>query len=215
MTPDEFPPEDNLALAQRRAERALESDSTVVGFSVQAALAGMSLIWALMALPSARDQGVQVWPLAVAAVGVVIAVTSWLVARRRRLLQPFPGTDLEHPFGVLSASQQRTVTMQLRGRTAVSQESAPLLRAMILGQRRATRVMAPTLVGAGMSLLGAGGSSTARLGGAWSWLLMLELGAVAFVVIALAVESRRRTRVLERMAGLGSPEGANAGQAGP
>jgi hypothetical protein len=206
MTTEEFPPEDNLALAQRRAERVLEHGTTVVGISLQAALAGMSVMWLLQAFPSAPGDQSQIWFFSLAVLGIVITVASWLVARRRNLLQPFGGTDLEHPLRVLNDSQQKAIEMQLRGRVAVTPESAPLVRAMLLGRRRATRVILPSLAGVGLGLLASGAKLSLTLGEAWPWLLLLELGAVVSVTAMLTVEARRRKRVLAAVTELGVPD---------
>ncbi len=206
MTADEFPPEDNLALAHRRAERVLEHGTTVVGLSLQAALAGMSVMWLLLAVPSSRDHPFQIWFFAIAAVGLVVTVTSWLVARRRGLLQPFGGTDLEHPFRVLNKTQQKDIGMQLRGRKAVTPESAPLVRAMLLGQQRATRVILPSMAGMALGLLAGGGKSALPFGVVWPWLLVLEVAAVVFLTVLLVLEARRRNRVLAAVEDLRIPD---------
>ncbi len=208
MTPDDFPPEDNLALAERRAERLVEHGATVVGISMQAVFAGMSVLWSLIAMTSVRGSVFHVWLAVVAAIGLLLAVGGWILARRRHTLQPFPGTDLEDPWHVLDEAQRRRIAAQLRGREPVTTESAPLVRAMLLWQRRAARSILPALSGAALCLLATGATSSLPLGGGWPWLLTLELLAVSFVTAKVIVERRRRNRILADLARSGESERA-------
>lgn len=202
MTADEFLPEDNLAIAQRRAERLTEHGPTVVGISQQAGIAGLSLMWLLIAVPSALDGDSHIWFALLAGLGSAVTLASWIIARRQHNLQVFIMDDLEDPMKALNPTQRKAIAMQLRGRVPVPLESVPLVRAMLLWQRRASRAVWPTLAGMGVGLIGLGGTLA---NGGFPWLLLLEFGAVVFVTIVGVVESHRRDRVLAKVANVDTP----------
>ena len=210
MTSDEEPAEDNLAAAQRRAERMLENGATVVGPSMQAFFVGLSVMWVIQAVSGTSEQDGRVWFSVLGVLGFLIAVTGWLVARRRNLLQPFPGTDLDSPWQVFSETERKAIGAQLRGRAPVVVESAPVVRAMLLWQRRVTRALLPTLAGAGLCLIAAGGATPRPSSWSWPWLSLIEVAAVVSMAAMATVETRRRGRVLRHIAGLGALDRAHA-----
>lgn len=75
-----------LLEAQRRAERLAAHGPTVRGVSVTATLAVISVLWTLLAAAPLLDGPWRFGPVLVAAVGAVIAVRAWVLARRRHTL---------------------------------------------------------------------------------------------------------------------------------
>ncbi|WP_147303997.1 hypothetical protein [Subtercola boreus] len=188
-------PAKNLELAQHRAEHLVQHGATVTGLSLQAFVVGSSFLWTLLAAPSAFHPQSLVWFL-LAAIGFVIAVIYWARGRRRHELLPNITADAERPFAVLTKRQRATITRQMRGKEETTPSTAPLVRAMLLWQRRSTRIVLPTLIGMGIGLIGLGGSTTRTLGG-WSFALQaFELVTVLFVTILSLREARRCNRVL-------------------
>ena len=191
------PADPALLEAQRRAERLAAHGPTVRGVSVTATLAVISVLWTLLAAAPLLDGPWRFGPVLVAAVGAVIAVRAWVLARRRHTLQPFLMAQDERPFAALQAQQRRAVWRQVIGRAPVTAESAPLVRAFTAWQRRSSEAAVPSVLGMGFGLVGlawALGLSE----GEW-WLLVSAVVAAAFVWVATRIETHRRERALRSL----------------
>ncbi|WP_282819380.1 hypothetical protein [Curtobacterium flaccumfaciens] len=193
----------DLAEATRRAEYLVEHGPTVVVMSQQAGFAGMSILWALISVPSVLRTDSVVWFL-FALAGAVVNVTAWVRARRHRRLLPYLVETPEQPLGVLAPADRKSVTRQVSGRVPVPPETVPLVRAMLAWQRRSIRTSAPTLIGTGLSLLGLGGATAPTFGSDWAFLVFIAVVAV-FVTVATVIGVRRSRRVLAEIDRAGAP----------
>ncbi|MGN8048876.1 hypothetical protein ACTJKO_04240 [Curtobacterium sp. 22159] len=194
--------DDDLLAATRRADRLARSGATVVGISLQACLAGLTVLWALLSsVGLGRPIGI-VWTV-LAGIGAVVTVVAWIRARRTGTLVPFVVAGAERPVAVLAPARRRELRRQLRRADPVSEPYAGLVRSLIGWQRRSSRAAVPVLLGTLITLLGLSGSIAMATGLGWS--LMIGTVAAAAVVTVLArVEARRWTTVLEQAEGDGT-----------
>jgi hypothetical protein len=193
----------DLAEATRRAEYLVEHGPTVVVMSQQAGFAGMSILWALISVPSVLRTDSVVWFL-FALAGAVVNVTAWVRARRHGRLLPYLVETPQQPLGALTPADRKSVTRQVSGRAPVPPEAVPLVRAMLAWQRRSIRTSAPTLIGTGLSLLGLGGATAPTFGSGWAFLVFIAVIAV-FVTVATVIGVRRSRRVLAEIDRAGAP----------
>lgn len=192
---DSTAPVDDLAIAQRRAENLASHGGTVVSFSQQAAAAGLSVLWAVMVATRTSSPGNLAW-LLLAGAGTAICVLSWVRARLARTLLPYRVEEPERPLVVLRKKQRVEIAKQIRGQESTTPLTAPLVRGILLWQRRSTRIALPTLIGMGLGLIGLGGS-TIQTGQVWSFAVFgAELAAVFIIAVVAVVEACRRHRVL-------------------
>lgn len=189
---------DDLTLARLRAERLLEQGPTVTGPSQQAGLAGMSLLWTLLAAASASRPSALAW-VSLAAVGAVVSLSGWIRARRRHTLYPYLFADEERPLRALSPQHRKAVGRQLRGREKATPATAPLVRAMVHWQRKVSRSLRASLIGMGFGLIGVAGTSAGARGGWFSALPALVVLAALFVTVLAVVEARRWRRILSEI----------------
>lgn len=186
---------DDLLIATRRAEHLEQHGATVVGPSQQAGLAGIGVVWALLTCVIAWSPTTWAWGV-LAIGGAVISVATWIRDRRRRALIPFLVADPEQPFGVLTRARRRDIGRQMRGRDPVTDDTAPLVRAMLGWQRRSTRIAVPVLIGLFAGLVGMAGATLRTTGGFGVALLVFAFVVAVSVTVLGVVEARRRRRVL-------------------
>ncbi|RFA06743.1 hypothetical protein B7R21_18670 [Subtercola boreus] len=192
---DELMSADDLMIAQRRAEHLAQNGATVIGPSLQAAWVGLSVLFALNVAIISQDSASIFWFLLTAA-GTIVSTASWIRARRRHTLLPLAVQDPERPLGVLRKKLRISIRRQIRGREATTPSTAPLVRAMLLWQRRSNRAAILTFVGLGLSLVGLAGA-TVRVFEGWSLArFILQMIVILTVTVIALTEARRRRRVL-------------------
>jgi protein-S-isoprenylcysteine O-methyltransferase Ste14 len=196
-------PDAALLEATRRAGRLAEHGPTVHGPSVTAVLAVGAVLMALAVPVIVSGERWWIGPVAVAAVGMVLALRNWFLARRRHLLQPFWIAADERPFTVLDRGQRQRSWRQIAGRGPVSADSAPLVRAFLEWQRRSSRAAAPGLVALGV--VSVGSSWGLALSSGDVRLLVFLLVVAAFITVLTVVEVHRRERVLRSLPDPSSP----------
>jgi membrane protein implicated in regulation of membrane protease activity len=205
-----LPPDAALLEATRRAERLAEHGPTVHGPSATGLLVVPAALMALAVPVVVFGERWWIGPVTVAVLGVVLAVRSWLVARRRHTLQPFRITTDERPFAVLDRGQRQRSWRQITGRGPVTADSAPLVRAFLGWQRRSSRAAVPGLVALGVVLVGSSWGLALASGDVW--LLVLLLVVAVFITVMNAIEARRMERVLRS---LPDPSSSPAQTTGP
>jgi uncharacterized membrane protein len=193
------PPMPDAALleAARRAERLAEHGPTVHGPSSTGVLA-VSAALLTLAVPVVVS-GERWWfgPVILSALGLVLAVRTWFVARRRHTLQPLWIASDERPFAVLDPQRRRLLRPQFTGRVPVTAAAVPLVAAWIRWQRRSSREAVPGLVALGAVLVGSSWGLTLSSGDVW--FLVLLLVVAVFITVMTAIEARRRERVLRSL----------------
>lgn len=163
---------------------------------MHAALAGLSVVWTLLTTVQIDRPAAATWT-AIALVGAVVAVGSWIRARRTGTLLTFVVEEPERPLAVLDRTDRRELRQQMRSPDTVTARWAPVIDGMVRWQRRSSRASALLLSGMLLSLVGLAGSTTATNGPLGWWLLAFSLAVAAFIVSAVAFEVRRNRRLLE------------------
>ena len=192
-----LPPDAALLEATRRAERLAEHGPTVHGPSATGLLVVVAALMALAVPVVVFGERCWIGPVTVAAVGMVLAVRNWFVARRRHTLQPFRITTDERPFAVLDRGQRQRAWRQITGRAPVSAASVSLVRAFLGWQRRSSRGAVPSLVAFGVVLLGTSWGLALSSGDVR--LLVLVPAVAVFVTLMNVIEVRRGERVLRSL----------------
>ena len=175
------------------ATRRLVDGGEEVRFSQQLAMLLMAAFFALLAVlivsgGPVRPEGIA--QVALTGAATVLGLVHWLASRRSGTLVPFLGVLSQTHLAPLDAAQRRFVVRVLKGREADPGPAAPLALAQLDLAARRDRATVPSLLVAGLAVLGAGiGSSP--------WLVVLVVACAAFMVVVLSIERRwhRRARV--------------------
>ena len=177
------------AVATRQARVLVERGPIIVGASVQAALAGLALVFfALGATLAALESSP--WKAIVSGAGFIIALLGWLWARRHDGLEPFLASGEQTPVSLLDRDQRRALRSQMRGKTPLTPCSKELVDLLTRRQKASARHIWPTLIGFGVVLVGMNLTSGILLYG--------FLAVSVFIAVASWIERRRwqRTRAL-------------------
>lgn len=172
--------------ATQQASVLVERGPIVVGASLQAALTGLSLvIFALGTTLAILEPSP--WKAVVSGAGFTIALLGWLWARRHDGLEPFLAGGERTPVSFLDRDQRRAVRTQMRGKASPTSHSTELVELLTRRQQTSARNLWPTLIGFGVTLVGANLTSGIHLIG--------YLGCSVLVAVLSWIERRRWRRV--------------------
>lgn len=188
---------DRWAAAGRAAEALARGPKPVRGPSIQVALVVAATLMTGVGV-LLEVLGGSHWRVVVAVVGWVVAVGSWVHARRHGRLEPF--LPERSPASLLVPTERRELRRQLRGLEAPTARSVELVDAVLRWQRRTSAASLPSLVGLGLVLLG---NPRPLVHG-----IVLATGVL--LVVLVAWEHRRWNRVQRLVAAVRSEQRAGA-----
>ena len=172
--------------ATEQARVLVERGPIVVGVSAQAALTSMAFVFFALGTTMAT-LGATPWKAIVSGVGFAVALLGWLWARRQDRSEPLLASGEQTPVSYLERDQRRAIRSQMRGRTLPTPYSMELVDLLTRRQQASARNLWPTLIGFGVTIVGANLTSG---------ILVLGLLAVSvFFAIASWIERRRWQRV--------------------
>lgn len=183
--------DDRWAAAVQAAEALARGPRSVHGPSIQAALVAAATLMAGLDVLLVVLGGLD-WRVIVAVIGWVVAVGSWVHARRHGRLEPF--LPERSPASLLVPTERRELRRQLRGLEAPTARSVELVDAVVRWQRRASAASLPSLVGLGLVLLG----------NPRPLVPVIVLATGALLVVLVAWEHRRWNRVQRLVAAVRS-----------
>lgn len=176
----------NWAAATQLARVLVERGPVVVGASVQAGLAGLSILFFALGTSLAALEP-SPWQAIVSGAGCTVALLGWLWARRHDGLEPLLASGEQTPAALLDRDQRRALRSQMRGRTAPTPQSVELVDLLTRRQRASARNTWPTLIGFGVALVGANLTS--------GILLLGFLGVGVFIAVVSWIGRRQWNRV--------------------